>query len=74
MINSETQAAQYVAQGLATRVGGALASYGFQWAMASVIAPLATTLIIDSSAGAWDLYGTKLLYAIGVVNSPAIRW
>ena len=74
MINSEAQAAQYVAQGLATKVGGALASYGFQWAMTSVIAPVAETLIIDSAAGAWDLYGVKLLYAIGVVKSPEIKW
>jgi len=74
MINSEAQAAQYVAQGVATKVGGALAAYGFQWAMTSVIAPVAETLIVDSAAGGWDLYGTKLLQAIGVVNSPVIRW
>lgn len=74
MINNEAQAAQYVAQGVATKVGGALAGYGFQWVMTSALAPIAETLVIDSAAGAWDLYGVKLLYAIGVVNSPAIKW
>jgi RHS repeat-associated protein len=74
MINNEVQAAQYVAQGVATKVGGALAGYGFQWVMTSALAPIAETLIIDSAAGAWDLYGVKLLYAIGVVKTPAIKW
>jgi hypothetical protein len=74
MINNEAQAAQYVAQGAATKVGGALAGYGFQWVMTSALASMAETLIIDSAAGAWDLYGVKLLYAIGVVKTPQIKW
>lgn len=73
LIDNETQAAEHVAKGVATKVGGALASYGFQWAMTSVLRPVAVTLMVDSASGAWDLYGVKLLYAIGVVKSPDIN-
>lgn len=42
--------------------------------MTSALAPIAETLMVDSAAGAWDLYGVKLLYAIGVVKTPEIKW
>ena len=74
MINNEAQAAGYVAQGVAGKVGGALGGYSFQWVMTSALRPVAVTLMVDSAAGAWDLYGVKLLYAIGVVKTPQIKW
>jgi uncharacterized membrane protein YeaQ/YmgE (transglycosylase-associated protein family) len=74
MINNEAQAAGYVAQGVAGKVGGALGGYSFQWVMTSALRPVAVTLMVDSAVGAWDLYGVKLLYAIGVVKTPQIKW
>jgi hypothetical protein len=38
-------------------------------ALTSEYAPVVQTLIVDSAAGAWDLYGMKLLYAIGVKSA-----
>jgi len=74
VINDFAQAGGYVAQQTATKVGGAVAGYGFQWVMSSAVAPVVTELMVDGAAGGWDLYGVKLLAAIGVVKSPTIHW
>jgi RHS repeat-associated protein len=73
-IGSETQALQSVGQRLATKAGSALGGYAFQWAVTSPLEPAAWTLLTDSAAGAWDLYGTKILYAIGYQKGPQIKF
>jgi hypothetical protein len=65
MTSSGSQAGQNVVTGL----GGKGLVYGLKVALTSEYAPVVKTLIVDSAAGAWDLYGMKLLYAIGVKSA-----
>jgi RHS repeat-associated protein len=73
MIHSEWQAVLYAAQGNLLKAAGALALYAFEWAI-TAMAPATETLIVDSAAGAWDLYGMQLLYAVGFQKAPETRW
>jgi RHS repeat-associated protein len=62
-------------QGVATKVGGALAGWAAQTAISGPLAPLVGVLSVDVVAGTWDLgYVPWILQHIGVVKSPTVKF
>jgi RHS repeat-associated protein len=74
-INNFGQALATTTQGTATKVLSPLAEAGARYMLTSPFATAATVLVVDSSAGVTDLgYAMQILYQIGVIKSPTIKW
>jgi hypothetical protein len=71
MSNNPVEASLFVGQGVGGKVLGAVLSYTFKFVMSSAtLAPIGSEVLVDTAAGAWDLYGMKALYALPVLPLP----
>lgn len=74
-VGSFTGALEQTGQGLLMKVGAPFAEAAARYALTSPFTAAITTLLVDGTAGVTDLgYAMPILYAIGVVKSPEIKW
>ena len=64
-----------MAQGFGGKVIGAVFEFTAKYVLTNpALAPIGSELLVDTAAGAWDLYGMKALYALPNLPLPKPDW